>query len=382
MALSRINADSIADGTVIASDIADGTITAVKIAAGAITGNTLSTNIINANNIVDGTITGAKIALATITGDKIGVGQITSNLFASGAVSTSNVSNGTSNVSVTSANGNVTIGTAGSERMRIDSVGQVGIGTTTPSNFGNSNNRGLTVNGSGTAGFVEMQSSGTAYGAVYANSSQAGIRSITALPLLFETNTTERMRIDSSGNVGIGTSSPAQKLHVASASATYIQVQNTGNSVNAYYGVDTGGGWMGTSTNHYAAFYTNNTERMRLDTSGNLQFNSGYGSIATAFGCRAWVNFNGTGTVAIRGSGNVSSITDNGTGDYTINYTTAMPDGNYSIVGFTRSDNNDNPAANFSMGSSYSPETGSARIMTGVSNSKIDFGVICAAVFR
>jgi uncharacterized protein (AIM24 family) len=67
-------------------------------------------------------------------------------------------------------------------------------------------------------------------------------------------------------------------------------------------------------------------------TSGNLQFNSGYGSVATAYGCRAWVNFNGTGTVAIRGSGNVTSITDNGTGDYTVNFTTAMPDVNYSIV--------------------------------------------------
>jgi hypothetical protein len=45
--------------------------------------------------------------------------------------------------------------------------------------------------------------------------------------------------------------------------------------------------------------------------------------------CRAWVNFNGTGTVAIRASGNVSTIRDNGTGDYTVNFTTAMPDANY-----------------------------------------------------
>jgi hypothetical protein len=46
--------------------------------------------------------------------------------------------------------------------------------------------------------------------------------------------------------------------------------------------------------------------------------------------CRAWVNFNGSGTVAIRASFNVSSITDNGTGDYTVNFTTAMPDSNYA----------------------------------------------------
>jgi hypothetical protein len=53
----------------------------------------------------------------------------------------------------------------------------------------------------------------------------------------------------------------------------------------------------------------------------------------TAIGtlCRAWVNFNGTGTVAIRASFNVSSITDNGTGDYTVNFTNAMPDADYAV---------------------------------------------------
>jgi hypothetical protein len=54
---------------------------------------------------------------------------------------------------------------------------------------------------------------------------------------------------------------------------------------------------------------------------------------APIFACRAWVNFNGTGTVAIRASGNVSSITDNGTGDYTVNFTTAMPDADYAVCG-------------------------------------------------
>jgi len=62
---------------------------------------------------------------------------------------------------------------------------------------------------------------------------------------------------------------------------------------------------------------------------GNLSFNSGYGSSAVAYGCRAWVNFNGTGTVAMRASGNVSSITDFGVGDYGVNFTNNMPDVNY-----------------------------------------------------
>jgi len=54
--------------------------------------------------------------------------------------------------------------------------------------------------------------------------------------------------------------------------------------------------------------------------------------------CRAWVNFDGTGTVHIRSSYNVSSITDNGTGDYTVNFTTAMPDANYIVTGSSTPD--------------------------------------------
>ena len=63
------------------------------------------------------------------------------------------------------------------------------------------------------------------------------------------------------------------------------------------------------------------------------QFNDGSGT-QTGTLCRAWVNFNGTGTVAIRASFNVSSITDNGTGDYRVNFTTAMPDADYAIMQF------------------------------------------------
>lgn len=54
---------------------------------------------------------------------------------------------------------------------------------------------------------------------------------------------------------------------------------------------------------------------------------------APIFAARAWVNFNGTGTVAINGSGNVSSITDNGAGDYTVNFATALPNANYGVSG-------------------------------------------------
>jgi hypothetical protein len=70
-----------------------------------------------------------------------------------------------------------------------------------------------------------------------------------------------------------------------------------------------------------------------VDTSDNVGFNSGYGSAATVYGCRAWINYNGT-SATIRASGNITSVTKNATGDYTLNFTTAMPDVNYSAFTF------------------------------------------------
>jgi len=116
----------------------------------------------------------------------------------------------------------------------------------------------------------------------------------------------------------------------------------------------------------------------QFDSSANFKFNSGYGSVATAYGCRAWVNFNGTGTVAIRASGNVTSITDNGTGDYTVNFTTAMPDVNYAAVtGFTT------PAWN-TVTHAFSYTTSSVRVEagTGASPVYIDVLVFTVAIFR
>ena len=84
-------------------------------------------------------------------------------------------------------------------------------------------------------------------------------------------------------------------------------------------------------------FQSAGTTKATIDTAGNFKFDSGYGSVATAYGVRAWVNFDGTGT--IRDSGNVSSITDNGTGDYTVNFAIAMPDVNYAANASTANTN-------------------------------------------
>ena len=86
---------------------------------------------------------------------------------------------------------------------------------------------------------------------------------------------------------------------------------------------------------------------------------------------KAWINFDGTGTIAIRDSFNVSSITDNGTGDYTVSYSTAMASTFYCGVGGGKGDN-DGTDANKTVTSfkriSSTPATGNSRIVTGFGN--------------
>jgi hypothetical protein len=100
--------------------------------------------------------------------------------------------------------------------------------------------------------------------------------------------------------------------------------------------------------------------------------------------CRAWVNFNGTtntgGFCTIRASFNVTSVADNGTGDYTVNFTTAMPDANYcanvsaGLAGNTR---------NLSGLYGYSTQTASAVRVSGLEiTGRIDVDLMCVAIFR
>jgi hypothetical protein len=85
---------------------------------------------------------------------------------------------------------------------------------------------------------------------------------------------------------------------------------------------------------------------------------------APIYAARAWVNFNGTGTVAIRASGNVSSITDNGTGDYTVNFSTSFADINYAS--FFASDGT-NPVATANESDATTRTVSAIRMLTGTS---------------
>ena len=97
------------------------------------------------------------------------------------------------------------------------------------------------------------------------------------------------------------------------------------------------------NTAGYMAFHTrpaggNPTEWMRIASDGGIFMDAGYGSVGEVYGVRAWVSFNGTGsgsTRSKRGSGNVTSVGDNDTGDYTVNFTVAMPDTGYAVSGIS-----------------------------------------------
>ena len=137
--------------------------------------------------------------------------------------------------------------------------------------------------------------------------------------LVLKTNgTTTAVTIDTSQNVAV-----VGQIVAAAGTALLPSITTTGD-------VNTGIFFSAANTVDIA---TDGVARAQINSAGDFAINAGFGSVGKAYLCRAWVNFDGTGTPAIREDGNVSSITDNGTGQYTINFTTAMPDVNYAFLG-------------------------------------------------
>jgi hypothetical protein len=217
------------------------------------------------------------------------------------------------------------------------------------------------------------------------------------------------MTITTAQNVGIGTTSPDTRLQVGGgivgSNATFpgtIQVNENPSSLNQLGGIEfktgtfgAGYGWKiasidpGGGTPFVIGFRDNNaswTEGFRLDSGGNLRFNSGYGSVATAYGCRVWLSYNYR-TQSVIASGGVSSVTYNSAGTITVNFSVTMPDTNYSVTTTSTAQNNNDINRFFMLnGSTGTPTvktTTAIQMVSGYGNQPgNDCAFVGMAIFR
>jgi hypothetical protein len=221
--------------------------------------------------------------------------------------------------------GDLRLQTQGSTRMTLDSSGHVLINNTAYSASGTlvvkqtADSKGIAIIDSADANTLFLENDGTIN----------KIRNNSAIPIAFETNNTERMRIDSSGRVLLGTTtageSSADDLTIATTGQTGITLRSGTANAGAIYFAD---GTSGTAqysgyiyyghSNNVLGFATNATERMRIDSSGNLLV--GKTTIAT-----------GTAGIALRSNGEVRGTAD---GDYAARFSRLSSDG--AIVGFEK----------------------------------------------
>lgn len=136
-------------------------------------------------------------------------------------------------------------------------------------------------------------------------------------------NDTNGVDVQHNGSTKLSTSSTG-------VAVTGDMTLSSNGAVNSELRSDWAGLQLGTTSNHYMAFRTNNTERARIDTSGNMSVT---GSVKTVNTAKVWVEFAGSGTVSVRNDFNISSITDIGQGQYTLNFNDALANNNYALVG-------------------------------------------------
>jgi hypothetical protein len=166
---------------------------------------------------------------------------------------------------------------------------------------------------------------------------------------------TERLRIDETGNVGIGVTNPTVKLEVnGTVRGTTLQGNLSGQTINLT------GDVLGSAN-------FNNNSTLNITTSANGM-------------CKAWVLFNGA-TISITNSYNVSSITDLGRGQYIINFSTPLPSVNYCYIGTARQTNNENYGAVVSPTLDGIKTTSSLEIMNTEANDTRDSTEICVTIF-
>jgi hypothetical protein len=270
------------------------------------------------------------------------------------------------------ANSFLALGVDGAERARIDSSGRLLVGTSTA--------RGNFFNTTGQESLFEVEALGGPVGTFTLNNASGAPGS---LIIAKSRGATAGSNVIAQNGDGIGRVS-----FQVSDGSEMVEAANIEAWVDGTPGANDMPGRLVFSTTADGA--ASPTERFRISSTGaQSSVIPGGSTLYPSFDCRAWVNFNGAGTVAIRGSGNVSSITDNGTGDYTVNFTTAMADANYAAVfGSARvvaSGTVDPSIIQGNNASSYGSifATGSVRVKNiNHLGSVYDVEVLCVSIFR